>query len=160
MPTNQPTNSELIIIYGAGGTGAYVLETLTAESFNGERKFIFTDSNDSVWGTTVYNTPVISPSEISGYDYNRVIPATTSGYEVIIRRLINEFSVPRNKIDLSIMHDLWLSTFDARTNFLRNFADIVYKEHLQGMTAEGGVASGDFAKIINKFFPDRGVALV
>jgi len=43
----------------------------------------------------------------------------------------------------------------ARDNFLKNYAEEIYRRNITGNVAEAGVFQGDFAALINKYFPDR-----
>ena len=54
------------------------------------------------------------------------------------------------------MYDL---TFGIREEFIRLYSNVVYDKGLTGCCAEGGVFEGDFASIINHYFPDRKVYL-
>ena len=60
-------------------------------------------------------------------------------------------NIPVGKIDSTIAEYPSIS----RIEFLKNFANTVYKNNLIGSVAEGGVFEGDFAAVINECFPDR-----
>lgn len=143
----------IVVVYGGGGYGRCILPQV--KSKYPEKKFLYTDGNPSLWGTDIDGIPVVSPeSALKGKDVFVVI-ASVQGFRNIRRRLLDEFGIPENSIDESFSKGMYERTFGVRNEFLRLFANIVYKKGFEGNCAEGGVFEGDFSSVINRCFPDR-----
>ena len=72
------------------------------------------------------------------------------GFDEVSEQL-KTLGVPESRINKTFV----LILMQARILFLERFAERVYKENISGSVAEAGVYKGDFAKHINKNFPDR-----
>ena len=141
------------IIFGAGGLGKTLFPQVEAAFSTGP--IVFCDSNPALWGTSLFDKPIICPNEIREMTYDRIIVASITGYETITDQLINVLGVSRDKIDTSFIRDKYEKTTCVRNRFLKRFAEIVYAKKIQGNVAEGGVFEGYFARQINAEFPDR-----
>lgn len=110
----------------------------------------YSDNDETKWGERIDNIPVVPPDRIREQNYDKIVIASITAAYSIRQQLIG-YGVDPVDIDTSYM-DLQIK---ARERFLADFANIVYKNKMQGDVAEAGVFQGEFAKIINKSFPDR-----
>lgn len=110
----------------------------------------YSDNDKTKWEETIDSIPIIPPNRIREQIYDKiVITSITATYS--IRQQLIGYGVDPSDIDTSYV-DLQIK---ARERFLSDFANIVYKKKIQGDVAEAGVFQGEFAKVINKSFPDR-----
>ncbi|MCL2086842.1 MAG: macrocin-O-methyltransferase [Oscillospiraceae bacterium] len=137
-----------VIIYGAGQTGERIYQEL--QSFIGVQVVAFADRNPTYWEGELFGLKIINPNEINSREYDKVVVATMA-YEGAVENLVQDFSVPKEKIDISYVFE----SIKNRIIFLEYFSKLVYDRNITGNVAEGGVFDGAFAKKINEFFPDR-----
>ena len=64
---------------------------------------------------------------------------------------MQELGIPAYKLDKTYVQ----ISVKSRILFLQRFAEIAYNKGISGSVAEGGVYRGEFAKYINRYFPDR-----
>ena len=69
-------------------------------------------------------------------------------------------SIVKSLLDLGINRNqiskFYVETKEAaRDNFLKYYADEIYRKNIGGNVAEAGVYQGEFASLMNKYFPDR-----
>ncbi|MDR0665760.1 MAG: TylF/MycF family methyltransferase [Helicobacteraceae bacterium] len=76
--------------------------------------------------------------------------ATLTGIESVPKQLV-ALGVDRNKISI----DYALVPLRARIIFLEKLAQMFDEARINGSVAEGGIFQGDFAKEINRVFPDK-----
>lgn len=134
-----------VAIFGASETGRKVYKTIRAEA----KVLAFIDNNKAKWGETFEGIEVIAPNDIEDIDVDEVIIATLPGRVAVGRQL--QALLPNNKINNQFIEVF----YRARVLFMRSFAEIVYRQGLEGAVAEGGVYQGEFAEEINRYFPDR-----
>jgi O-methyltransferase len=140
---------ENVIIYGAGGTGELLYNQF--KDINEFNVLCFADGAASKHGTTKCGLPVISGEQIKDYSYDYIILAALTGVEAIAQYLTQELKIGKPKIiDKYVAY-----SYEARITFLKNQSQMIYEKKLQGNVAEAGVFQGEFAKYINKYFPDR-----
>lgn len=110
----------------------------------------FVDNDPQKWEKNIDGIRIISPVEIENLVWDEVIIISTSAMESIKEQLlkmgVSEYKVNTRYVDLNVI---------PRKKFCEDFASIIYKNHIQGCVAEAGVFQGEFASIINKYFPDR-----
>lgn len=143
-----------IIIYGAWTFGRAILEKILKEETN-EVEVVFADPSPKFWGTYVEGHPVISPEEIQGSGYDKVVVGGLSAFEEIIEELKRKCGVPEEKIDKSYAELHYQISFGARVRWLEQFSYIANLRSYPGACAEVGVFNGGFAKHINRLFPDK-----
>ena len=141
-----------IIIWGARQTGRRVYQSMKDE----HHVVGFVDNDSSLWGDNggIDGLPVFAPKTLIDVDFDFVVVGTLPGYSDVRRQLF-EMGVPDNKI-LSGYAEV---SFNARILFLKRTAEEAYRNNLSGSVAEAGVFSGEFAKEINKYYPDRKIYL-
>lgn len=111
----------------------------------------FLDNNSILWNSEIDGIKVFGNKDaLKELNYDEIIVASLSGMEIIKNDLL-EIGIPIEKINC----DYIKVQVEARLNFLKNYADIIAeKGYIDGYAvAEGGVLQGEFAKVINRFFP-------
>lgn len=110
----------------------------------------YSDNDRTKWGRAINGIPIIPPEKILEQSYDKIVIASITAADSIRQQLIG-YGVEPSDIDTSYM-DLQIK---AREQFLSDFANIVYKSSMQGNVAEAGVFQGEFAKVINRNFPNK-----
>lgn len=110
----------------------------------------YCDNDQRKWGGQINDVKIISPEIIAEMNYDEIIIVSFSAFGVIKKQLL-DMGIAEGRINTSYVD------FQARAkeNFVLGFSTLVYQIGLQGCVAEAGVFQGEFAKIINKYFPDR-----
>ena len=140
-----------IFIFGAGPTGQKVFRQLN----NTENKILgFIDNDRTRWGGNFESLPIYEPKILLEDDSYNIIIASLSGLRPITNQLL-DMGIGKDRIITEY------ATFPtrARTTFLENLSEFFYKEGIIGSVAEGGVFQGDFAKEINRLFPNSNLYL-
>lgn len=130
-------------IWGAGTTG----EKVYSEYKDKMHILGFIDSDISKQATKLNGVTIYSPDILKSCDYDRIIIATVSGQD--IPDTLEKMGISTRELDDTYVNLMIL----PRVKFLKSFAELV-KDSLQGSVAEVGVFRGDFAKEINKYFPN------
>ena len=136
------------IVFGAGTTTKQHIHEILAD-YN---VLGITDNDSYHWGNTIENIKVIPPSEALKLDFDAVVMCNMAEY--ITYAWIEQLSdagVSRDKL----VFDYCVYNVDARQEFLKSLAAMMYDQNTKGSTAEVGVYRGDFARHINMCFPDR-----
>lgn len=143
---DNPTQNPKIYIFGAASTAARLLNTI-----KGKYNIIAVLDNDkSKWGGDFEGYPIMAPDDIIGSDYDKIVIASLPGLDMIKAQLLG-MHVDATKIDTSYV---WLSV-KSRIVFLEQLSLLIYEKRINGCVAEGGVFQGEFAKEINRVFPDK-----
>jgi len=140
------------IVFGIGSHGRrYISEVDDVEIV------AIADNNKKLWGNMAFGHPIIPPSRISEYNYDKIVIAiddsTLKGCEYvssIISQLCN-MGIPNSVITLASLH----SVNNPIVDFLRRLSNELKHINAKGAAAECGVWRGYFAMYINSFFPDR-----
>lgn len=114
----------------------------------------YTDNDQTKWGKTIDNIPIIPPTEIISIEWDEVIVASITAMYLIQEQLLS-YGIDKSVINLSYME----LQVKAREQFLSDFAQTIYERKIVGAVAEAGVFQGEFAKVINEKFPDRKIYL-
>lgn len=142
-----------IIIFGAGDLGQYFYRKYS-DVFN----ILFYVDNLRYAPEAV--VPILHPLAIKDTDFDMIYIASAHGLEEIYVQLVNDLGVPKEKINR-----VWAEAFvpecfiEPRIRFLEDYAQFCYLHNKEGACAEVGVCRGDFAKEINRVFPDKKVYL-
>ncbi|MHA7579398.1 TylF/MycF/NovP-related O-methyltransferase [Paenibacillus vandeheii] len=139
-------NTKKVILFGAGDGGYRTFLSLRQEY----EVIAFVDNNVQKHGSTLLSKPVISPVQIKNYAYDYVIIANIHGHQVR-KQLIEELGI----LEAHIIDHYHNDMLDSRVATLRQVADEIYSNNLQGSVAELGVFQGEFAKYISESFCDR-----
>lgn len=146
------------VIFGAGIMGRSVYQQISKDM--PEVQIVaFADNLESLWGTSLQTTlipppekeiPVIPPTQLHQWPFDRIFVATTTGFYEVQKQLA-QMGVSPHKMDLRYSQ----GTVCARACFVKDFSFLAQKAQLGGSVAEAGVYRGEFAAEINRFFPDR-----
>lgn len=138
-----------IILFGSGMIGKDMLHEI-----GGSAEIIaFADNDSKRWNTEYEGVLVIDPKRIAEMDYDFVIICCAVGMREIYLQCAEELHIPRIKL-LTLPHVVDISA-ESRRIFLENCAAMLNKYEGIASVAEAGVYQGDFARYINKYFPDR-----
>jgi len=147
-----------VVIFGAGYYGQKAYLRLKEKN----NVIFFVDNNPNI--AHLDYVRILPPSVLTETDFDLVYIAAVAGFDSIYKQLTKDLRIPASKINCLYAEYLklgnltdWFSKHinEARNNFLLSFASIVYERDIKGSTAEVGVYRGDFAKEINRVFPDR-----
>lgn len=133
-------------IFGAGNTGMSVYNQVK------ERYDIlgFVDNNPRLVGRTIEGLTVYSVTESLMFSDVIYIVASYPGLRPIEAQLLSL------EISPSLIVTEYIRTqVEARILFLNNIGEMFHQRAIGGQLAEGGVFQGDFAKEINRVFPDK-----
>jgi len=136
-----------VLIFGTGSTGRRIYNEVKSHL----DVLGFLDNDSAKWGMTIEDIPVLgNGSGLEEKEYDEIIVCSLPGMKAIQKQLI-EMGISSNKINCE-----YISTqVNARINFLRDFAALHTELDPSIAMAEGGVYQGDFAKEINKCFPNN-----
>ena len=133
------------------GPGAGCMNSLNRQIVSGGGVICFVDNDASRWGReNIDGIPVLDPKSILSMDFDHIVLGTLMGRDEI-RAQLAEMGVPETRIlpgyvEMSVGARIW---------FLKRTAEETYRYGLVGSVAEAGVFRGEFAKEINRFYPDR-----
>ena len=135
------------LIFGTGSTGRRIYEEIK----NSTQIVGFLDNDSAKWGGEIDGVPVIGNGEaVAEIEYDEIVICSLPGMKAIQKQLL-ELGIPSNKINCE-----YISTqVNARLNFLEDFSDLYADLPETIAIAEGGVFQGDFAKEINRCFPNN-----
>jgi O-methyltransferase len=137
-----------IIIFGASGGGQRLTKEI--EEWDEPYQIIaYADNDPQLQGTALFNKPFIAPSDIKEIDFDGIIIASAAR-DSIYDQLTNNLEIESDKI---IPYDSYRER--ARITALKNVSRLIYENNIPGNVAELGVFRGEFARHINKCFPDR-----
>ena len=136
-----------ILIYGAGVGGERLLEEMR---INGEPYEMIAFIDRRIGGTEKDGIPVIFPEDISKYQYDIIFVATLD--HTVPDTLRVKYGVPTEKIN----YGRYFNSVEiaVRIRALERFKELSDIYGLYGSVAEVGVYQGDFAKQINRVFPE------
>lgn len=114
------------------------------------------DGDPDLWGKMLYGLgKVIAPSEIKQIDFDLIIIAV-SEYEAEIRDgLVNKYGVDEDKIITYCPQVRNIKWKDERIVMLRKCVSMLKERNVPGDMAEVGVYQGEFAKYLNRYFPEK-----
>lgn len=136
-----------VLIFGTGSTGRRIYNKIK-NSFN---VVGFLDNDSSKWGREIDSVPVIGNGEsLNDIEYDEIIICSLPGMRIIQKQLM-ELGIPSNMINCEYIY----TQVNARINFLQDYAGLHSALPKCVSIAEGGVFQGDFAKEINRCFPNN-----
>lgn len=135
-----------VICFGAGGGAVRLFEQISTQ-YN---IIGFTDNDAKKLGGGVKGIPVYGVDECLNLKYDKIIITSAPGLDSIKKQLIG-LGIEENVIDDSFI----TAPLESRRIFLEKLA-FMYKDIEKDVcVAEAGVFEGDFAKYINKYYPNR-----
>jgi O-methyltransferase len=144
-------NKLKVIIFGAGGGGRNLTKDIE-ERRDPIEIIAYADNDTKLQGAFLFDKPIIHPSNIASYDYDQIIIAAMDTNN-ITNQLSKEYGVKQGFINGTLFSRI--GNNNSRITALKNTAQLIYENHIEGAAAELGVFQGDFAKHINTLFPDR-----
>jgi O-methyltransferase len=135
-------NKPKAFIFGSGTTSKIILPSVEAKY----EVIGYLDNNvQCQLGNNVY-----PPEKLLAEKFDYVIIASFSGLNLIKEQLLN-MGIEQGKIITSYVEQ----QFNSRIVFLENLAKHFQELGIEGNVAEGGVLQGEFAKEINRVFPEK-----
>ena len=114
----------------------------------------FLDNDKAKWGSEIEGIPVLGNAKAcNSVDFDEVIIASLTGYDDMREELLAA-GVEPSRINRTFVD----TQVNARLNFLRDYASSVTESPALAV-AEGGVFQGEFAKEINRAFPQSSLYL-
>ncbi len=110
----------------------------------------YCDNDRNKWGSKIDGIPVIAPQNIFEREWDDIVITSFSSMNVIKEQLVAG-GVPEIRINTTYVD----YQIRARKTFISDFAKLIYELQIPGCVAEAGVFQGEFARVINEFFPDR-----
>lgn len=135
------------VIFGAGGTGRHIYEMIKKDV----EVLAFVDSDNTKWGGKLTDSKeIFSPDYLKDHPVDLIYVGSLMG--------LYEVPVQLKKLNLNYSYDIdkiyVLLSIKSRIMFTERFAQVASSENLKGSVAEAGVYRGEFAKEINRIFPD------
>ena len=119
----------------------------------------YADGNPEIWGKELYGRRVYKPAEISGLDFDVLIISIAEYAKEIKEDLVGKYGIPEEKIVVFQPMERGISYVDERIAMLRNCVDMLKARNIGGSMAEVGVYTGEFAKLLNRYFPEKNLYL-
>lgn len=135
-----------VICFGAGGGAIRLFEQIS----NKYNIVGFTDNDARKIGGRVNGITVYGIDECLKLNYDKIIITSAPGLDSIKAQL-SELGIAENVIDDSFV----TTPLESRRIFLEKLAFLYKDLEENACVAEAGVFEGDFAKYINKYFPNR-----
>lgn len=136
-----------IIIFGTGYFGKALYQKLSPA----HSVVAFASNYIKKGEETLFGLPVLSPPEaLRDRVYDAVVVASTTGLEDIFQQCL-ALGVPENQLITSYAQ----APVESRRIFLQNLAGVLADCGQDASVAEAGVFQGEFAKWINRYFPNR-----
>lgn len=139
-----------VLIYCASGYGERVHHLLDEEEYE---VIGFVDRNAEVQQQLVCGLKVYAPTEIPKLEYDLIIIAVAEWAAEIKKDLIEKYNVDDSKIEVYL--DGRIDYVDERIAALKAAVALQKERGIEGAMAEVGVYRGDFARLLNRYFPER-----
>lgn len=135
---------EKIILFGAGGSGKKLYE-----EYSKANDMVIVAFCDNFKEGELMGIPIIKPQDLLTYEYDSIIIASVAARpieEQLMKMGISKSKISKSYTEISAV---------ARDTFLKQYASECKRRKMRGNVAEAGVFQGDFAALINKYFPDK-----
>lgn len=137
---------EKVIIWGCGSTGKKIYNQIK----NDKDVLFFIDADPSKHNTQFEYIYIYSSDKLLDFiDYDKIIIGSIPGLKEI-PNILKQMNIAESKIDTSFLD---INAVTSRIIFLEKFSELV--KNKCGCVAEAGVFTGEFAKEINKNFPNN-----
>lgn len=147
-----------VIIFGASGNGLDALYSLDDMKFE---MLGFLDNNKEIQGQRYHGYTIDSPENIHHYNFDYIILPITEYAEEMKKQIKKYMKLSLGKSineKQFILYKPNVGEFtwnDSRISILRRCVEELKEKKIQGNLAELGVYKGEFAKYLNRYFPDR-----
>ena len=145
-----------VLIYCASGYAERVTYSLDEEKY---QVIGYVDSNSETWGKELYGGVVYSPKQLSELTFDLIIISIAYYAEEIKKKLIEEYKIEERKIVIYQPIDKGIEWVDERVVMLRKCVSMLKERKIPGNMAEVGVYTGEFSKLLNKYFPNKNLYL-
>ena len=136
------------VIFGAGSKTRLCIREILRDY----KVLCITDNDSNNWGKTIEDVKILPPAEALKSDFDFIVMCNmTAAVTYAWLKQLSDMGIGRDKL----IFDYCVYNVDAREEFLKSLAAMLYDKHIQGSTAEAGVYKGEFSKHINACFPDR-----
>jgi hypothetical protein len=135
-----------VFVFGSGSCGKFILHNVE-EQYD---VIGFLDNNSKRWGLNVESYKIYSPEMLQTAVFDGVVIASLPGINEITKQLLT-MGVPKDKI----IRDFIETTVKSRIVFLEKLGEIWAEREIGGSIAEGGVFQGEFAREMNRVFPQK-----
>lgn len=136
-----------VLIFGTGSTGRRIYAQIK-DDFN---VIGFLDNDASNWGKDIDGIKILgNGSVVKNVQYDEILVCSLPGMKAIQADLL-ALGVPGEKINCEYI----VVQVNARINFLNDLSELCENSGEDVSVAEGGCYQGDFAKEINRCFPDK-----
>ena len=135
-----------VIIYGATDTGKSIYQEIKEDV----EVVAFTDDDPKRWGDEVDGIAVISPETILKKNVDEIVVGVLT-YQREVNDNLHRLGIDSSKINNRFVE---IPSY-ARIESLKGVRKLVDEDNISGNVAELGVFRGEFAREINRIFPDR-----
>ncbi len=140
-----------VIIFGSTDTGQRIYKDIKDEA----EVLFFVDEDNRIWGKKIHGIIVKNPEEIKNTDFDFIYIGVLTYYREAAA-LLEQMGIPRGKVISRYVE----VPFYARIECLKSIRHMLDEDGIQnGSAAELGVYQGEFAKEINRIFPERNLYL-
>ena len=138
-----------VIIWGCGDIERSLLMFVSSGN---DVKFVH--NNNELFDKNYMGVPVISLEELTKLKYYGSIVITSQSNYIDIKKQLSDIGISADRINY---YGCLVQTHvnSARFLYMKNFAKWINEQNLEGSVAECGVNTGDSAKFINEYFPNR-----
>lgn len=141
-----------VVIYCCTGNAEHVTYLLNDTEY---QVVGYTDSNPETWGKQIFGGVVYPPDKISQLDFDLLIISIAEYGEAIKKDLLEQYGVPEEKIIIFQPIDKGVLWEEERVAMLRKCVAMLKERNIPGNMAEVGVYTGEFAKLLNRYFPEK-----
>jgi len=143
---HNENSKQKVYVFGAASTALSLLGKLKDQY----HIVAFVDNDEKKWGSLLEGFPILAPEKLMGAEYDKIIVASLTGQTAIKSQLL------KMNIDISIIDTDFVSvSVQSRINFIEQLAQLFEENQVGGAVAEGGVFQGEFAREINRVFPNK-----
>jgi len=133
------------LVFGAGAVGQWLLPQIRQKY----DVIAFLDNDKTKQGGEIMGVPVYPPDFVVEIEHDIIIVASHAGVESITEQLL-KLGVWRERVYTGYVE----MTVRSRIVFLTQLGELFRERGIRGCVAECGVFMGEFAKEINRVFPD------
>jgi O-methyltransferase len=143
-----------VLIYCCCGNAEKITYMLDEEKYE---VIGYIDDNPESWGKHMYGRggECYSPKEINNQSADIFIISMAVFADNIKKKLVKECGVEENKIMVFQQIGNGIEFRDERIASLNSCVAMLKERNIQGNLAEVGVYKGEFAKLLNRYFPEK-----
>ena len=135
-----------VYIFGSGSTSRFILPAVQEQY----EVIGFVDNDSKRWESQLEGFAIESPEVLNDAVFDGIVIASLPGLDVITKQLLDA-GIPKDKI----IREFVETSVRSRIVFLEKWGEICAENKKPGSIAEGGVFQGEFAKEMNRTFPEK-----